>query len=280
MNAGVKRLDIDGLGMRYGQRRVLDDIRVPALTAGSLTALIGPNAAGKSTLLRGVAGLAPASGRVLLDGEDLACCPQAERARRMAYLPQTLPGRSRLGVFEAVLSAAMAARPGRGHAAAADLHAVDAVLARLDLTALADRGIDALSGGQRQRVGLAQALVRDPAVLLLDEPTSALDLHHQYRAVDVIRRETRARGLITLLVVHDINLALRFADRVLVLHDGRLVADGKPGAVIDRELLARVYRVDGEVTGIGGRPTVLVHGVVRRPHPGAGRREADAIGNP
>ena len=262
MNGRVERLDICGFGMRYGRHAVLDDVHVPGLTAGSLTALIGPNAAGKSTLLCGVAGLAPASGRVLLDGEDLTRCPLAARSRRMAYLPQSLPGRSRLGVFEAVLSAAMAARPGGGRASAAELHAVDEALARLDLTALADRSIDALSGGQRQRVGLAQALVRDPAVLLLDEPTSALDLHHQYRAVDVIRRETRTRGLITLLVVHDINLALRFADRVLVLHGGRLVADGVPGAVIDRELLARVYRVDGEVAGIGGRPTVVVHGVV------------------
>lgn len=149
-----------GLNMHYGSRQVLCDVALPPLAGGSVTALIGPNAAGKSTLLRGIAGLQKTTGQVLLDGTDLNRLPQVERAQHIVYLPQSLPERTRLCAFEAVLSAAMAGHRAGGFApgrpSAAVLQGVEQVLRDLDLTALADRPIDALSGGQRQLVGLAQ----------------------------------------------------------------------------------------------------------------------------
>jgi iron complex transport system ATP-binding protein len=260
MNAAPESgLRAEGLHMRYGAQPVLRGLSLPLLAPGRVHVLIGPNAAGKSTLLRGLAGLQAAQGRVWLDGEDIAGWPPARRARRLVYLPQSLPTRTGLAVFEAVLSAAMAGRGGQGEDA---LASVESALRRLGLLALADRPLASLSGGQRQLVGLAQALVRRPRALLLDEPTSALDLYHQHLVLDRVRHEARAQDLVVLAVLHDLHLALACADQVLVLDGGTLAPAGPPGQVIDAALLARVYRVDAAIGLLAGRPALAVAGAL------------------
>lgn len=256
MDAGLR---VQGLRMRYGAQTVLQGLSLPLLSPGQVHALIGPNAAGKSTLLRGLAGLQAAQGQVWLDGEDISDWAPARRAQRLVYLPQSLPTRTGLAVFEAVLSAAMAGRRGRSADA---LTQVESVLQRLDLIGLASRPLVSLSGGQRQLVGLAQALVRRPRVLLLDEPTSALDLYHQHLVLERVRQEARDQNMAVLTVLHDLPLALARADQVLVLDQGRLLAAGPPPQVIDPALLARVYRVDAVVGHLAGHPALAVAGAL------------------
>ena len=136
----------------------------------------------------------------------------------------------------------------------------------LGIEHLALRYLDQLSGGQKQLVGLAQSLIRQPSLLLLDEPLSALDLNYQFHVMDLVRRETRKRNIITVVVVHDINIALRHGDNVLMLKDGQLIADGKPEEVITAESLAKVYGVKGRIERCSqGTPQILIDGLVNTP---------------
>lgn len=257
--AVIQGLSARKLHMAYGRTPVLRGLSLPLLEPGQVYALIGPNAAGKSTLLRGLAGLQAMQGELVFDGVDISRWSPARRAQQLVYLPQSVPASSQLAVFEAVLSAAMA---GQRHAMQAALALVEAVLARLDLQPLASRPLSALSGGQRQLVGLAQALVRQPRALLLDEPTSALDLYHQHLVLQRVQQEARAQQLVVLVVLHDLHLALACADQVLVLQDGALVAAGPPAQVIDADLLAQVYRVQARMATVDGRICLSVAGAL------------------
>lgn len=257
-------LRIKQLSVGYRHRSIVSQMTMPPLYSGQLTALIGPNGAGKSTLLRGIAGLHPASGHIELGGHDFSRQPQAERARQLVYVPQSLPAGSKLSAFEAILAAAMAGQKpvglGLNRPASAQLDAVEQLLGLLNIDTIAHQPLATLSGGQRQLVGLAQALIRRPQVMLLDEPTSALDLYHQCQVIDAILSATREHGLISLMVVHDINLALRYADQVLVLHEGQLVAHGAPGDIITPDLLAQVYQVKGHIAQVNGRYLLDIEG--------------------
>ncbi|MDQ0511457.1 ABC transporter ATP-binding protein [Ancylobacter amanitiformis] len=244
-------LTIEGLSVFYGRRAILENLSVPALTGGSVTALIGPNGAGKTTLLRALAGLVPAAGSIRLDDVELTRLTIAGHARFVTYMPQALPQRVALTVFEATLSALMSSREGglsagglsSGEAQARALRTLE----RLGIGDLAMRGLDELSGGQRQLASLAQSIVREPTVLLLDEPTSALDIHHQMRVMQLVEELARERAIIVVIVLHDIAQAARFARRIVVLEQGRIAADGSPGEAITPETLARVYRVEARV---------------------------------
>ncbi|KIA78979.1 ABC transporter ATP-binding protein (plasmid) [Chromobacterium amazonense] len=248
-------LSLENLSVSYGKQRVIDKLSVPSLAAGEVTALLGPNGSGKSTLLRALAGLQACDGAVRLGDR-----PLNRRHGEAAYLPQTLPPCVHLTVFESLMVA--------GQATAAGLfrrHGDDEVVALLEslgIAHLARHYLDQLSGGQRQLVGIAQALIREPAVLLLDEPLSALDLNYQFHVMDLLRLETRRRGMVTVIVLHDLNAALRHTDRALMLKGGQLLANGRPEQVIDAATLRAVYGVHGRVERCPqGVPHILVDGL-------------------
>ena len=246
---------IEGLTVSYGRRRIVEGLDLPPLMPGEITVLAGPNAAGKSTLLKGIAGLLPTRGRVMFGGRDLGALSAGDRARTLGFMPQTLPSGAALSVLESVI----AARSASGEGAGADRAAM-AVLERLGIGPLALDPLDRLSGGQRQMVGLAQALVRDPALLLLDEPTSALDMARQVRLLTEVRC-VAAEGRVVLAVLHDLALAAQWADRIAVLHKGRLHSFGTPAEVVTPAMLAEVYGVEARVERCSrGRLMVLIDG--------------------
>lgn len=229
----------------YARRPVLHGIDLPAVPGGTLVAVLGPNAVGKSTLLKAIAGLRPAQGNITLDGQDLRALTTRERMRRVGYLPQTLPQATSLVAYEILDSGLRASRP--EWPAAQREAAIEQVLASLDLAPLALRRLDELSGGQRQMVGLAQVIARAPRLLLLDEPTSALDLRWQLQVLQAVHQLARQQGLVVLAALHDLNLALRFCQQVLVLGAGRAQAVGAPAQVLTPELLARVWGVQARL---------------------------------
>ncbi|WJY16166.1 ABC transporter ATP-binding protein [Pectobacteriaceae bacterium CE90] len=247
----------------YPKRPVIADLSVPLLPRGKITVLLGPNGSGKSTLLRSMAGLNPASGELRLDDVDLMQLPFSQRAEKVVYLPQSLPAGVHLHVLESVI-VAQRASGGLHHPENHD--EVMTLLKQLGIEHLALSYLDQLSGGQKQLVGLAQSLVRQPSLLLLDEPLSALDLNYQFHVMDLVRRETRRRNIITVVVVHDINIALRHGDHALMLKNGKLVASGEPYEVINAESLATVYGVRGRIERCSqGIPQVMIDGLVSAP---------------
>lgn len=258
-------LQVTDLRVGYGRRQVVHGLTLPPLPAGTVTAVIGPNGAGKSTVLRALAGLLPAEGEARYDDRNLLRLPAVALAHHVTYMPQTLPTGVALTVIESVITALRVAAP-RGARSEAEVHArADAVLRRLEIEHLAASVLDELSGGQRQLVSLAQAIVRRPRLLLLDEPTSALDPRHQMDVMEAVREVAIAEDVIVLAVLHDLNLALRWADSVVLLADGVLEAAGSPMEALTPESLAACYGVTARVESCSlGRPHVLLDGKVRR----------------
>ncbi len=236
-------LTISSLRCGYAKHEVIRDFSLPPIESGQLVALIGPNAAGKSTLLKSIAGILPSSGEIDLDGMALNTLSSEQRLQRIGYLPQSLPSATSLIVYEALL-AALHTLPVSSDR---DVQAIDAVLAELGLDDIALQRLDQLSGGQRQMVGLAQVLIRQPKLLLLDEPTSALDLRWQLKVLSGVRERAARTGTTTLFAIHDLNLALRFCDQIVVLNGGELLASGPPAAVLNSELLRCTYGVDARI---------------------------------
>lgn len=255
-------LSVSTLSVRYGKRLVLDDLALDRIDGGNIIALVGPNGAGKSTLLRALAGLVSARGSATLNDIELVGLAPAVRSRYVGFMPQTLPSGVSLTVLEGVLSARNATAVDEQSAAAdAGRHAV-AALERIGIEHLALQSLDQLSGGERQLAGLAQAIVRQPLMLLLDEPTSALDLGHQETVMTLVRA-IADEGRIVIVVVHDLNLATRWADRVVVMRRGAVVASGPPTHAITAATIADVYGVAARIERCSqGRALVIVDGVV------------------
>lgn len=238
-------LTLSDIHLKRGAKTILDNASIAPLQSGAFTVLAGPNGAGKSSLLRAVAQTLPYKGEISLNGEDLTKMRAAKRAERLGYMPQNLHSASDLSVIDSVLVAmnAAARSPLADHdqlARAQDL------MVQFDCVSLAERPLSTLSGGQRQSVGLVQALARDPQLLLLDEPTAALDLAMQFRLLSQVARIAH-EGRTVIAVLHDLTQAARWADRIIMLNDGAIAADGTPSDVLTPEVLRAVYRIEARV---------------------------------
>ena len=229
--------------VRYGDRVAVDAVDLEAYP-GEVLAILGANGSGKTSLLRALAGVQPCGGSVV------------HGVKSIGYMPQDNAARGALSAFEVVLLGrirSLALRVG-----AADLAAAQAALDELGIGGLASRPIGELSGGQRQLVFMAQVLAADPAILLLDEPTSALDIAHQLHVLELIRTTTLRRGLTTIAVLHDLNAAARFSDRLALMSGGRLLLAGPASLVLTAPRLDQAYGVEVVVmTAPDGYPVVI-----------------------
>ncbi len=250
-------LSAQNLFVQFGSRTVLHDTGFDALQAGQLTALIGPNAAGKSTLFRTIAGLIKSKrGVVTLGGQDLSQINLKTRLQRVCFMPQFFTASAALTVFDVVLMAQKQLAGWRVNED--DMIAVAQNLEAAGICHLADANIGELSGGQAQMVSVCQALTRQAEVYLFDEPTSALDLRHQLDVLTRIRTSMRDRCAIGLVALHDLNLAARYADHLMLIGEGRVLTQGTPADVLSDPLIAQTYDVAIE-TAQGPRKELNVH---------------------
>ncbi|GAA1205219.1 MSMEG_1061 family FMN-dependent PPOX-type flavoprotein [Prauserella alba] len=235
------------ISLGYGDRRVVDDLSV-TIPPGRITVIVGPNACGKSTLLRGMARLLrPTSGAACLDGKSIHSLSSRDVARQLGILPQSPSAPESISVTDLVGRGRSPHQGWFGRWSDADEQAVADAMRATGTLDLADRAVDELSGGQRQRVWIAMALAQRTGVLLLDEPTTFLDLTHQVEVLDLLADLNRTEGTTIVAVLHDLNLACRYADHLVVLSEGRLIAEGMPREVVTEALVRDVFALPSRV---------------------------------
>lgn len=264
------RLAAQNLRVGYGETPVIDGLDV-AVHDRQITTVIGPNGCGKSTLLRSLARLLrPKAGAVLLDGHDIATLPTKKVAQTLGLLPQSPTAPAGLTVLELVSRGRHPHQSWYRQWSAADEQAVRRALELTDITDLIDRPVDALSGGQRQRVWIAMTLAQETDLLLLDEPTTFLDLAHAIDVLDLVEDLRTTHGKTVVMVLHDLNLAARYSDRLVVMRGGAVLAEGPPDEVITPEILDDAFGLRAHVlpdpTGNGahGRPRPLIVPVTKK----------------
>jgi iron complex transport system ATP-binding protein len=252
-------LKASNLTLQYDQRRVVEGLTA-AIPEGKVTMIVGANACGKSTLLRGLSRLLrPAGGTVTLDGKDIHSLPARELARMLGLLPQHPAAPDGITVRDLVCRGRYPHQGVFRSWSEKDDAAVQRALEATGTQDLAGRNVDELSGGQRQRVWIAMALAQETDVLLLDEPTTYLDLAHQVEVLDLVTDLNRQRGTTVAIVLHDLNLAARYADHVIALKGGRVVAEGPSTEVVTEELVRGVFGLDSRVVPdpVSGTPLVI-----------------------
>ncbi|MES4903277.1 MULTISPECIES: ABC transporter ATP-binding protein [unclassified Streptomyces] len=253
------RLTARGLTLAYEDRTVVDglDLEIPH---GKVTVIVGPNACGKSTLLRALGRLLrPRRGAVLLDGTELSRLPTKRIAQAIGLLPQTPVPPEGITVADLVSRGRQPHQRWWQQWSEADERAVGEAMERTGTAELATRPVDELSGGQRQRVWIAMALAQDTDLLLLDEPTTYLDIAHQVEVLDLVRQLNHDRGRTVVAVLHDLNQAARYADHLIAMRAGRIVAEGAPGDVVTAELVQEVFGLASVVVPdpVTGDPLVV-----------------------
>lgn len=266
----VRRADLEvrNLTLGYGDKDVIHDLDL-VIPPGRMTAIVGPNACGKSTLLRSMTRLLPPrSGQVLLDGDDIHHIPAKQLARRLGLLPQSPIAPEGITVGDLVGRGRHPHQRAFARWSAADDAAVAAALETTQTLDLVERAVDELSGGQRQRVWIAMALAQQTEVLLLDEPTTFLDVGHQVEVLDLLSDLNRSQGTTIVMVLHDLNLAARYADHLIALSDGRLSASGSPSEILRPELVDELFGMSSTVIEdpVSGKPLMIpigrYHGTV------------------
>jgi len=255
-------LSAEGLTLSYGDRTIVEGLDL-VIPPGRITAIVGANGCGKSTLLRALARLiSPRQGQVILDGKALHGRATKVIARTLGLLPQSPIAPEGIAVADLVGRGRHPHQKLLARWSSHDYEVVAQALAATGIEDLADRSVDELSGGQRQRAWIAMALAQETDILLLDEPTTFLDVAHQVEVLDLLTDLNRDRGTTIVMVLHDMNLAARYADHLFALRSGRVVASGAPGEVMTGELIREVFDLDALVVPdpVSGAPIVLPRG--------------------
>ncbi|WP_326611738.1 ABC transporter ATP-binding protein [Streptomyces scopuliridis] len=268
----MSRIVARELTLAYEDRTVVHELDL-AVPDGQVSVIVGPNACGKSTTLRALGRLLkPRGGSVLLDGTELARIPTRKIAQSIGLLPQSPVAPEAITVADLVSRGRQPHQHWWQQWSDEDERAVTDAMERTDVTALADRSVDELSGGQRQRVWIAMALAQETDLLLLDEPTTFLDIAHQVEVLDLVRRLNHDQGRTVVIVLHDLNQAARYADHLVAMKAGRIVAEGRPGEVVTAELVREVFGLESVVVPdpVTGSPLVVPGAPYR---PGSSRAE-------
>jgi iron complex transport system ATP-binding protein len=248
------KITIKGLAFSYGSSKILDDLNL-TVEDSEILSLVGPNGSGKTTLIKCIDCILKPKGSILLDGREIDDMSQQEIAKKLGYVPQSSSTPMATTVFDAVL---MGRRPHIGwRVCDSDLDKVAEVLELLHLDDLAMRDFGQLSGGQKQKVLIARALAQEPSVLLLDEPTSNLDMKHQLEVMEIIRDLVLERRISAVMAIHDLNLAARFTDKLVMLKDGKVYAAGEPDSLLCEANICSVFGIESVVMNALGRPYIV-----------------------
>ncbi|REE68025.1 iron complex transport system ATP-binding protein [Paenibacillus taihuensis] len=275
----MSHLEARGLGLSYGGNYIFENLNL-SIPKGKVTVFIGSNGCGKSTLLRSMARLLkPQHGSVVLEGADIAGMSTKEVARKLAILPQGPVTPEGLTVLQLVKQGRYPYQSLLKQWSREDEASVQGALAATGMTELAERSVDSLSGGQRQRAWIAMTIAQETPIILLDEPTTYLDLTHQIEVLDLLDAMNRREQRTVVMVLHDINLACRYADHIVAIRDGLVESQGRPDEIIDEELIEKVFRLKCDIIPdpLYGTPLCIPHGRGRRRSAAAITAKAEVV---